>query len=50
MEIVQIWQNMEKKRNTDYDFPPYYMWAENNYMRAENNKRKRIEKQVANLI
>ena len=22
MEIVEIWQNLEKKRNTDYDFPP----------------------------
>ena len=21
MEIVEIWQNLEKKRNTDYDFP-----------------------------
>ena len=23
MEIVEIWQNLEKKRNTDYDFPPH---------------------------
>ena len=22
MEIVEIWQNLEKKRNTDYDFSP----------------------------
>ena len=22
MEIVENWQNLEKKRNTDYDFPP----------------------------
>ena len=22
MEIVEIWQNLGKKRNTDYDFPP----------------------------
>ena len=29
MEIVEIWQNFEKKRNTDHDFPPRYMWAEN---------------------
>ena len=27
---MEIWQNLEKKRNTDYDFPPHYMWAENN--------------------
>ena len=24
----EIW----KKRNTDHDFPPHYMWAENNKM------------------
>ena len=23
------WQNLEKKRNTDYDFSPPFMWAEN---------------------
>ena len=23
MEIVEIWQNLEKKRNTDYDFPAH---------------------------
>ena len=22
MEIVEIWQNLKKKRNADYDFPP----------------------------
>ena len=22
MEIVEIWQNLEQKRNTHYDFPP----------------------------
>ena len=22
MEIVEIWQNLGKKRNTDHDFPP----------------------------
>ena len=22
MEIVETWQSLEKKRNTDYDFPP----------------------------
>ena len=22
MEIVEIWQNLEKTLNTDYDFPP----------------------------
>ena len=22
MEIVEIWQNLEKKRNKDCDFPP----------------------------
>ena len=22
MEIVEIWPNLEKKRNTDHDFPP----------------------------
>ena len=22
MEIVEIWQALKKKRNTDYDFPP----------------------------
>ena len=22
MENVEIWQNLEKKRNTNYDFPP----------------------------
>ena len=32
MEIVEIWQNLKlkKKRKTDHDFPPHYMWAENN--------------------
>ena len=29
MENVEIWQNLEKQRKTDYDFyPPFYMWAE----------------------
>ena len=23
-DIVEIWQNLEKKRNTDYDLPPPY--------------------------
>ena len=22
MQIVEIWRNLEKKRNTDYNFPP----------------------------
>ena len=22
MEIIEIWQNLDKKRNTDFDFPP----------------------------
>ena len=30
MEIVEIWQSLEKKRKTDYDFAPRYIWAENN--------------------
>ena len=25
MEIVEIWLNLEKKRNTDYDFPPLHI-------------------------
>ena len=26
MEIVEIWQNLENKRNTDHDFPrPLYV-------------------------
>ena len=37
MEIVEIWQNLEKKRNTDHDFPSYYMWAENNNVSAIRN-------------
>ena len=31
---MEIWQNLEKKRNTDHDFPPPFMWAE-----KENIKR-----------
>ena len=30
MEIVEIWQNLEKKRNTDHDFPPRLYVGENN--------------------
>ena len=26
---MEIWQFGKKKRNTDYDYPPYYLWAEN---------------------
>ena len=26
---MEIWQNLEQKRNTDHDFPPTFMWAEN---------------------
>ena len=26
---MEIWQNLEIKRNTDHDFPPPFMWAEN---------------------
>ena len=37
MEIVEIWQNRLKKRNTDYDFPPPFT---NKFVRAENNKPK----------
>ena len=25
---MEIWQNLEKKRNTDHDFPPPFLWAE----------------------
>ena len=25
---MEIWQNLEKKRNTDHDFPALFMWAE----------------------
>ena len=27
---MEIWQNLEKKRNTDHDFPPPFMLAEIN--------------------
>ena len=27
---MEIWQNLEKKRNTDHDFPLPFMWVENN--------------------
>ena len=26
---VELWQNLKKKRVTDHDFPPPFMWAEN---------------------
>ena len=26
----KIWHNLEKKRNSDHDFRPPFMWAENN--------------------
>ena len=29
---MEIWPNLEKKRNTDHDFPPPFMRAENNKM------------------
>ena len=28
-KLEDIWQNLEKKRHTDYDFLPHYMGAEN---------------------
>ena len=34
MEIVEIWQNLEKKRNTDYDFSPLYVAENNNLKRS----------------
>ena len=27
---VEFWQNWLKKRLTEYDFPPPFMWSENN--------------------
>ena len=33
MEIVEIWQNLEKQRNTDHDFPPLLYVGE--YKRIE---------------
>ena len=30
MKIVEIWQNLRKKRITDYDFPPPLYVGENN--------------------
>ena len=29
-EDLRALAELEKKRNTDHDFPPHYMWAENN--------------------
>ena len=31
-KLEEIWQNLEKKRNTDYDFPPpLYQNAQDNF-------------------
>ena len=32
---VEFWQNLGKKRVTDHDFPPPFMWAENNNTEAK---------------
>ena len=34
---MKIWQNLGKKSNTDYDFSPHCMWAENNKMKLYKN-------------
>ena len=36
MEIVEIWQNLEKS-NTDNDFPPHRMWAKNTTFQIASN-------------
>ena len=38
MELVQTWQNVEKKRNTGYDFrPSLYVGGENNKTYSANS-------------
>ena len=32
---MEIWQNLEKKRNTDHDFP--FMWAKNKNLKGRAN-------------
>ena len=42
-----MWQNLEKKRNTDYNFPPHYMWAENeNIVKKVDQKRLRQQDNI----
>ena len=31
---MEIWENLEK-RNTCHDFPPPFMWAENNNVKIQ---------------
>ena len=39
---VDFWQNLLKKRVTDHDFPPPFMWAENNnFLNLEGHGRRR---------
>ena len=39
MGIVKIWRNLEQKRNIDCDFPPHYMWEENNNIGAVKHEK-----------
>ena len=40
MEIVEIWQNLKKKRNTDYDFPPSYVGGKKQVIGSALKKQK----------
>ena len=43
---MEIWQNLEKQKDTDYDFPPPYT---NKILGAENNEARQLLKLSSRL-